>query len=242
MSTISAHPIKVLVVTPLKLELNTLRAGFQKLDFPMEVESCGELPVYHIPDLNLRLSLGGHGKTQYALQCQYLLDRLPGVTDLVCVGAAGGLDDSLDVGDLILARETVEHDFRVRFVSREQPRFLAVGEVQADVLTYLQKHQSDIRWHHGVMASGDEDVVDADARSKLHQRTGAVAVAWEGSGGARTARFNQTGFMELRVITDDASSVPPQNSFVQTVSQGMVTVARVLSDVLQQTDDNSSQV
>jgi adenosylhomocysteine nucleosidase len=58
--------------------------------------------------------------------------------------------------------------------------------------------------HFGPIASGDEDIVDPLRANVLRSETEAICVAWEGSGGARTAAFNGIGFAEIRCITDGA--------------------------------------
>ena len=58
--------------------------------------------------------------------------------------------------------------------------------------------------HFGVIASGDEDIVDPTRAAELRETTNALCVAWEGSGGARAARLNDVGFIEMRGITDGA--------------------------------------
>jgi adenosylhomocysteine nucleosidase len=60
------------------------------------------------------------------------------------------------------------------------------------------------RVHSGAIASGDEDIVDPIRAAELREATDALCVAWEGSGGARAARLNGLGFIEVRGITDAA--------------------------------------
>jgi nucleoside phosphorylase len=58
--------------------------------------------------------------------------------------------------------------------------------------------------HVGPIASGHEDIVHAERAAQVRAATDALCVAWEGSGGARAARFNGIGFIEIRGITDTA--------------------------------------
>ena len=58
--------------------------------------------------------------------------------------------------------------------------------------------------HFGPVASGDEDVVETERKRVLHKSTGALAVAWEGAGGARACAFNRIPFVEIRGVTDTA--------------------------------------
>jgi adenosylhomocysteine nucleosidase len=60
--------------------------------------------------------------------------------------------------------------------------------------------------HFGPIASGDEDIVTVERQAELRRRTGALAVAWEGAGGARACQFSAMPFVEMRGVTDGANS------------------------------------
>ena len=47
-------------------------------------------------------------------------------------------------------------------------------------------------------------MVEIDRKRVLHASTGALAVAWEGAGGARACAFNRIPFVEIRGVTDTA--------------------------------------
>jgi len=56
------------------------------------------------------LAQGGHGKTQFGIQTQHLLDLIPNISLLICAGAAGGIARFINIGDIVVATSTVEHD------------------------------------------------------------------------------------------------------------------------------------
>lgn len=68
---------------------------------------------------------------------------------------------------------------------------------------------NDFRIHFGIVASGDEDVIERARAEELHNLTNALAVAWEGAGGARAARFMGIPYLEIRGLTDVADSDAP---------------------------------
>ena len=67
---------RVLVVAPQLKELSALCAGFGDLGYSCEPERVGKLDCQAIPSLGLILGVGGHGKAQFAIQTQHLLDVL----------------------------------------------------------------------------------------------------------------------------------------------------------------------
>ena len=52
----------------------------------------------------------GVGKVHAAMCAQTLCDRF-GVTHLVNTGIAGSLDNELDIGDVVVSRDVMQHDF-----------------------------------------------------------------------------------------------------------------------------------
>lgn len=141
-----------------------------------------------------------------------MLDRVPQIQLLVCAGAAGALSNQLNIGDVVVAPETVEHDYNLKSVNRPLPRF--TGDCRGiAVLQNLPQHLSPLlsqqnsafSIHFGAVASGDEDIVDAVRGQALINLIDCIAVAWEGAGGARACKFNEKDYIELRGVTDTAN-------------------------------------
>ena len=198
----------VLFVAPLQQELDLFTHSLQDYGHPTTSMPIGLLDVLHFPTLNLKVARGGHGKTQFGVQTQYLLDHIPNIAAVVCVGAAGALAADLAIGDLVLAAETIEHDYTQRFRRHPLPRFAGDANLLL-TLRQLPLHTLPFQIHVGIIASGDEDVIELERAAALRQATEACAVAWEGAGGARACRFNAIPFLELRAITDTADQNAP---------------------------------
>ncbi|WP_414562875.1 MULTISPECIES: hypothetical protein [unclassified Anabaena] len=194
---------KTAILTPLKEELSIMVNVLEKLGFKKHTLYLGNLDIFEFNELDLLLALGGHGKTQFGIQAQYLLCHLPQIELLVCAGAAGALSSELQVGDVVVATETVEHDYNLKFVSRPLPRFASTPQV-LDAIKKLLKTELNFCVHFGSVASGDEDIVTVERGQELAQLTGCIAVAWEGVGGAKSSQFSHKYYVELRGITDTA--------------------------------------
>jgi adenosylhomocysteine nucleosidase len=197
--------MKILVVTPIEAEIKFFLQSCSEQAIRSEAIVIGKLPVTHCPDLRLIVAQGGLGKAQFAVQTQHLLDACPGLHLVICAGAAGGLVDGLAVGDVVVATETVEHDIHNKFGKPRQPRFKTEKAI-VDTFKTLPVGNRSFQVHFGPIASGDEDVIDATRRQEIQQLTGALAVAWEGAGGARACQFSGIPFVEIRGVTDSANS------------------------------------
>ena len=123
------------------------------------------------------------GKAQFGIQTQHAIDRLPDRELIVCAGTSGGLHDDLGIGDVVVATETVEHDFKWGMKSKPPPRFPGDEATIAELETSLTATELPFDVHFGIVASGDEGIADPQRARELHRDTGAIAVAR--AGGAR---------------------------------------------------------
>lgn len=168
------------------------------------------------------VALGGHGKVQFALETYRLgLELKPEL--IVCAGSAGSLSEAVKPLDVVVAEATVEHDFNLKFIAKDQPTFSGHGPS----LERLRKN-AGLGIHFGRIASGDEDVVDKARAREIAAATGALAVAWEGAGGARAAARLKIPYLEIRGITDFAgpSSI---DEFKKNLRPAMENVAKLLN-------------
>jgi adenosylhomocysteine nucleosidase len=199
---------RLLVLCPLAREWSFLVSTFES---SIHVERLHNLKIKaaYISDWHALVATGGHGKTQFAVQAQYLIGQFPSSELVICAGAAGSLSSQLSVGDVVIGTETVEHDYRQLFASRPLPRFPGHGP-SIDALRRSAQDVSGFQVAFDVIASGDEDVVASERAKAIRDQTGAVCVAWEGSGAARAALFNGIGSLEIRAVTDAADKEAPQ--------------------------------
>ena len=217
----------VLVVAPQSDEADGVCRGLAQSGLLLEATQVGLLKCVAVPSLGMLVAVGGNGKAQFAVQCQHLLDHCPSAKLLVCAGAAGRLDPALSVGDIVVATCSIEHDYRERFISEPLPRHECDCEVVSRIQNVATGNAFPFGVYFGPIASGDEDIVDVQRSMELHAATQALCVAWEGSGGARAARFSGVSFVELRVITDDADTNAAR-SFHENLEKVMPNIGRLL--------------
>ncbi len=195
--------MKRLIITPMLEELDFLVQGCTKAGFHAERATVGRLSVVQLPDLGVTLARGGLGKVQFAVQTQHLLDTCNDWDLIICAGAAGALADTVSVGDVVVATRTVEHDYNNKFSERALPKFDGAEAAIAELRSVSHSAKA-FSVHFGPIASGDEDVVETERKRALHESTGALAVAWEGAGGAKACAFSGLPFVEIRGVTDTA--------------------------------------
>ncbi|CAN5918347.1 hypothetical protein BH11MYX3_BH11MYX3_22100 [soil metagenome] len=220
-------PNPLLIVVPTQTEQAHLLSALAKVGATVEESKLGRLATCQVSSLNAVIALGGLGKTQFAVQTQHLL-TVREWRFVICAGSAGSLSDELSTGDVVVATETVEHDIR-KVARSTMPRFFADESLIARCRGVVQD-LTNVRVQFGAIASGDEDIVGETRRAELRGSTGAVAVAWEGAGGARACQFSGVAFLEVRGITDIADANGPRD-FAQHLATAMENVALVVSRI-----------
>ena len=203
-----------LILFPLRLECEKFKSHLESFGYTLEGGKVGAVNYYVAQDLGWTLAVGGLGKTQFAITTQFLIDKLPLVNSVLCVGAAGALSEEIKPADIVVGESTIEHDF-LSSNKNEVPIFIADPKLLEDLKSpncvrrghdnYGASDRGKFFVHFGVIASGDEDIVDSKRALELRSRTQALAVAWEGAGGARACKFNSMPFIEIRGITDLAN-------------------------------------
>ena len=217
----------VLIVAPDPDEAHALRSEFTRQGVSSEEMAVGTIECIRLPVLDMMLAVGGNGKTQFGVQAQYLIDRCPETKLLICAGAAGSLSGGVQIGDVVVADATVEHDYKKRISPKPLPRHDADPTELRRFMHAAGRNERHFQVHFGTIASGDEDIVDLARAREVRAATGALCVAWEGSGGARAARLSGIAFSEIRGITDMADDQAARH-FHENVRTVMPNVVQLL--------------
>jgi len=154
----------------------------------------------------------GVGKVNAALCVQALCDCF-GVTHIVNTGVAGSLNAKLDIGDFVISREAMYHDFDCSPINPAytvgQVPGLPVKAFPADaMLTELAFSAAESvcpgHAHIGMVASGDQFVCSKAQKKTIIENTGALCTEMEGAAIAHAAWRNGLPFVVIRAISDKA--------------------------------------
>ncbi|MBL7670679.1 MAG: 5'-methylthioadenosine/S-adenosylhomocysteine nucleosidase [Bdellovibrionaceae bacterium] len=248
---------QLLILCPLPIEMKHLIKSFVKRSWYFEAtgnltsqnskggpskklaskRETSRISLYYSAVPSVTIGVGGHGKVQFGVQTQYLLGHLQDVSAVICLGAGGGLSENIKIGDIVISEKTIEHDYKQRFNSGGHlPEYFGHSELLAQAKRACGfSRDLDFDIHFGDVASGDEDIVDQERAGELYQKTKALAVAWEGIGGARACAFNSVPYLEVRAITDNARSTV-RESFIQNLpicmDNAAVFIQRLLNGVV----------
>lgn len=174
------------------------------------------------------LALSGMGKVAAATTTTALIERF-GARSLVFTGVAGGMGAQVQVGDVVVAQQFLQHDMDVRplFARWQVPGYAAPTFACDPVLSQGLLHaaqdcvQAAAHWqepllaglqpraHCGLIASGDQFIVSAHTSERIRQDLQAaghacLAVEMEGAAIAQTCADYGIPFAAVRTISDRA--------------------------------------
>lgn len=179
----------------------------------------------------------GVGKVNAAI-CTQILCSVFGVTHIVNTGIAGSLRAELDIGDLLICKDAMYHDFDVNYLG------YPTGQVPGmDVLSFpadsglIEKAYAaaeEVNPGHttiGRVASGDQFIASGEKRAKIIADTVAFCTEMEGAAVAHTAWRNQIPFVVIRAISDkaDDSAQMDYPTFEAIAARRCAEVTRILA-------------
>ncbi|MCY3637815.1 MAG: 5'-methylthioadenosine/S-adenosylhomocysteine nucleosidase [Chloroflexi bacterium] len=226
----------ILIAAPIPQEYEALTDALSAMGLNGVERDVGRLTAMQY-DGGLLVAQGGLGKAQFAAQTQHIISHLeiesPGeLRALVCAGTCGRLDKSLSVGDVVVATQTVEHDFNrgMALIKMPLPSFDGDAALIAKLREIATREDLPCKLHFGGVASGDEGIASEKRIRELQESTGALVVAWEGAGGARAAQLSGVPYLEIRAISDGAGEDAMQE-FWSNIPIAMGSIAVVVREL-----------
>jgi adenosylhomocysteine nucleosidase len=155
------------------------------------------------------LCRSGIGKVNAAVTTQILINTF-GVSKVLFTGVAGAVHPELNIGDIVISSECMQHDMDVsalgykRGVIPDQevssfPANAALVELAEQACRELSHH-----YRVGKVLSGDQFIADKEVVAILSQELDGACVEMEGAAVAQVCYMNTTPFVIIRSMSDRA--------------------------------------
>ena len=199
---------KLGIIGAMAVEVETLKSEMKNLT----VSRKAGMEFYDgvLEGLNVVVVQCGVGKVNAAMCAQILCDCF-GVTHLVNTGIAGSLCADLDIGDLVVRKDAMYHDFDVQHFGYEMGEVPGMGvltfSAEEEMMGYALAAAETVHPDHvkvGRIASGDMFVAGKDVKESIIAKTNALCTEMEGAAIAHVAFRNKLPFVILRAISDKA--------------------------------------
>jgi adenosylhomocysteine nucleosidase len=154
----------------------------------------------------------GVGKVNAGI-CAALLIHLFGADKLINTGIAGSLHNELDIGDVVISTDAVQHDMDAtgfgKYTYGQIPGIDTLAFPADEALISAAEKacirvNPDIKALRGRVVSGDQFVSDKEKKSWLIRTFGGYCTEMEGAAIAQAAYLSKIPFLIIRVISDKA--------------------------------------
>lgn len=192
--------MKIGIICPMVVEMERLASVFEAKElvngiFTAQLQNGNELYIV----------LSGIGKVNAAAATQRLID-LCNVEVVINSGVAGGLNPKLGIGDVVISKTAVYHDFNPLSLLDEYSPFGKIFKADSALAALAQKACDELnaKCTLGTIATGDRFVADNDDKQRIIDDFGADCVEMEGAAVAHVCVLNKVRFIIIRALSDFA--------------------------------------
>ena len=151
----------------------------------------------------------GMGKVNAGI-CAHTLINDFGCTKIINTGVAGSLDGRIDIGDIVVSVDAVQHDFDVEAIGFQKGEipytglyaFPADEALRAAAVTAVKESAPDIHLFEGRVCSGDQFITTKEQKDRIVKNFGGMCCEMEGAAIAQVCYLNGTPFVVIRAISD----------------------------------------
>lgn len=152
---------------------------------------------------------GGVGKVNSSRTAQILIDKY-NIEYIINVGSAGSATDELAIGDIVIGKRVVQHDFDITAFGHKKGYISNVGEYVLSDEHLIKRFEDaikelnnrEIKIKIGTIATGDIFCTELKMKNKIREKFEADAIEMEAASIAQVCYLDSIPFIILRSISD----------------------------------------
>lgn len=180
----------------------------------------------------------GVGKVNAGICAQILVDLFQ-VDLLINTGIAGSLDARIDIGDMVISTDALQHDMDASVFGDpvgQIPRldtfsFPADEALARKAIRANEKANPDIRTFTGRIVSGDQFISSKEVKDRIVENFHPLCVEMEGAAIAQAAYLNKVSYVIIRAISDKADNSATMD-YPEFEKQAIVHSVRLVKELL----------
>ena len=200
---------KIGIIGAMELEVETLKS---KMNVAKTTKKANmEFFEGTLNGVEVVIVRSGIGKVNAGICTQILADIFD-VTHIINTGIAGSLDAQIDIGDIVVSTDVLQHDMDVRvfgYPLGEIPQlgtlsFPADDRMSSLAKSVCEKVNEGVKVFSGRIVSGDQFICDKEVKDRLVENFHPLCTEMEGAAIGQAAYLNEIPFVILRAISDKA--------------------------------------
>lgn len=181
----------------------------------------------------------GIGKVNAGLCTQILADVFD-VDMVINTGIAGSLDAGIDIGDIVISTEALQHDmdatqfgYPLGQIPRMETLAFPADERMAKIAKEAcEKVNPEIKVFTGRVVTGDQFVASKDVKDRIKTNFNGLCTEMEGAAIAQAAWLNEIPFVIIRAISDKADD-SAQMDYPTFERQAIIHSVRLTEEMIQ---------
>ena len=192
--------------------------------------------VGKIQGKNCIIAKSGVGKVNAARTTQIMIDNFE-LSYVINIGVAGAINGLLNIGDVIIAKHVVQHDFDITAFDHSKGYITGVGDrVKCDeqlVSEFEQVIESqpekNYRIKMGIVATGDIFCTEIWMKDKIRVKFDADVVDMECGAVAQVCYLDRIPFIAIRCVSDT-----PNGDNASTFDENLKMASRRCANILKE--------
>ena len=197
------------IIGAMDVEVSTLKEMIDNME--IVVKAGMEFCSGKIEGVEVVIVRSGIGKVNAGICTQILVDKF-NVSTIINTGIAGSLKAEINIGDIVLSTDTLQHDMDATgfgyalgvIPQMETSTFRADERLIAIAKKCCEESVSDINVFTGRVVSGDQFISDKEKKNWLVDNFQGYCTEMEGAAIAQAAYLNNVPFLIIRAISDKA--------------------------------------
>ena len=178
----------------------------------------------------------GVGKVNAARTTQVLIDNFK-LDYIFNLGSAGAINESLEIGDILIGKHVVQHDFDITAFGHSKGYITGIGsyvECDNELIQEFEKTIQNIPEKNyqiklGVVATGDIFCTDIAMKNEIRANFNADIVDMECAAIAQVAYLNNLPFIVVRSVSDT-----PNGENASTFDENLKLASKRCADILEE--------
>jgi len=197
------------IIGAMEEEVNQLKAKMTEVQ--VKQKAAMEFYSGRLEGKEVVVVRSGIGKVNAAICAQILIDEYQ-VKAIINTGIAGSLKTEINIGDIVLSTDALQHDMDATSFGYEYgviPRmevsiFPADEKIMQAAQIACEEVNPEIGVHLGRIVTGDQFIGDKEKKTWLVNQFQGYCTEMEGAAIAQTAYLNNIPFLIIRAISDKA--------------------------------------
>ncbi len=199
---------KIGIIGAMEVEVEILKSKIENL----EIKTIAKIDFYtgQLSGKNVVLARSGIGKVNATICTQILIDKFE-VDAVINTGVAGAIGSEVDVYDVVVSTELLQHDFdttavgdKIGVVCGLDVEMFKANDTLRKIAVEGAKETLDSNVFEGIIATGDQFISSRDKKNFIRDTFNAMCAEMEGGAIAHTCYLNDIPFVVIRSISDKA--------------------------------------